>query len=49
MLFFSGNAWERRSRTNSAQTLFISIFYMDCYMDMLYECDNAFPNLRMRS
>jgi len=40
--FFSGNAWECRADAFSSQTLFISVFYMD----MQYECDNAFPNLK---
>ena len=34
--------WERCSHTFSSQTLFISVFYMD----MQYECDNVFPNLK---
>ena len=38
---------ERRENTfpTPSQTVFISVFYVD----MPYECDNAFPNLKMCS
>jgi len=35
--------WER---VVSSQVLFISVFYMDFSMDIQYECDNAFQNLK---